>query len=162
MIYAGIGSRQTPDNVCAQMQAWANYFACVGFVLRSGHARGADQAFELGCDSALPGHQAKHIFTPDRSIHYPAWFDHAAKFHPAWDRCSPMAKALHARNSAIVLGRELNAPVKFVVCWTKDGKASGGTGQALRIAEHHQIPIFNFHDERADYRLRLHLEVLAS
>lgn len=154
MIYAGIGSRETSLPILQQMQAWGNYFARIGFVLRSGHARGADLAFELGCDSALPGHHAKQIFTADMSERFPNWFEHAAAFHPAWSKCSPWAKALHARNSPIMLGTALNDPVKFVACWTKDGRASGGTGQALRIAEHHQIPIFNFHDEQAEQRLR--------
>ena len=31
----------------------------------------------------------------------------------------------------------------FVLCWTPYGAAAGGTGQALRIAEHHHIPVFN-------------------
>ena len=154
MIYAGIGSRETPCDIFLRMQDWGRYFAQNGYVLRSGHARGSDQAFEYGCDMALAGDKAKQIFTADMSFRNPQWFDHAAKFHPAWDRCSSFAKALHARNSAIVLGSELNDPVKLVVCWTKDGKASGGTGQALRIAEHHQIPIFNLHDEQAEQRLR--------
>lgn len=146
-LYAGIGSRETPLSVLQQMQEWGNWFARMGLVLRSGHARGADQAFELGCDSALPGHQAKQIFTADMSAPNPHWFEHAAQFHPAWSKCSPWAQALHARNSAIMLGAQLNDPVKFVLCWTKDGKASGGTGQALRIADRCGIPVFNFQSD---------------
>jgi len=147
MIYAGIGSRETPNSVLSQMQEWGNYFARTECVLRSGHARGADMAFELGCDSALPGHHAKQIFTADMSMRNPTWFEHAAKFHPAWLKCSPQARALHARNSAIVLGAMLDAPVNFIICWTKDGKASGGTGQALRIAVSYEIPVFNFQSD---------------
>jgi hypothetical protein len=50
----------------------------------------------------------------------------------------------------IVLGWDLSAPVDFIVCWTKDGKASGGTGQALRLAEDRGIVIENlfFEDVR--------------
>ena len=36
-----------------------------------------------------------------------------------------------------------NPPSNFVVCYTPDGKASGGTGQAIRIAEYYNIPIYN-------------------
>lgn len=157
-LYAGIGSRETPFPVLQQMQEWGNWFARSGLVLRSGHARGADQAFELGCDSALPGHQAKQIFTADMSNRYPNWFDHAAAFHPAWPKCSPYAQALHARNSAIVLGAQLNDPVTFVCCWTKGGKASGGTGQALRIAAHCEIPVFNFQSDPDMVKLREQIE----
>ena len=153
-LYAGIGSRETPSLVLGVMQAWGNWFARAGLVLRSGHARGADQAFELGCDSTLSGWRAKQIFTADMSAHHPAWFDHAECYHKAWSKCSPWAKALHARNSAIMLGAQLNDPVKFVICWTKDGKASGGTGQALRIAEHCGIPVFNFQSDPNMIKLR--------
>lgn len=73
----------------------------------------------------------------------PEWEQYSGPFHPAWDRCSQYAKNLHARNAAIILGKGLDDPVKFVVCWTKDGKATGGTGQGIRIAESLCIPVFN-------------------
>lgn len=70
-----------------------------------------------------------------------AALDLAAKFHPAWNRCSPAAKKLHARNGFIVLGPNLNDPVKLVVAWTPGGLGGGGTGQALRIAQAYGIPV---------------------
>jgi hypothetical protein len=51
------------------------------------------------------------------------------------------------RNALQILGRYGSTPVKFVVCWTKDGKNTGGTGQALRIADYFHIPVFNFYRE---------------
>jgi hypothetical protein len=143
------------------MQQWGAYFAARGFTLRSGGALRADRAFELGCDSAVfnpgRGRRPKEIFTADMSAQHPEWFTHAALFHPAWDKCSPWARALHARNSAIMLGASLNQPVNFVCCWTKDGKASGGTGQALRIAERLHIPVFNWFFDDAEDKLRTFL-----
>ena len=67
----------------------------------------------------------------------------AETFHPAWNRCSLAARKFHARNCHQILGYGLNLPVKFVVCWTPRGEVIGGTGQALRIAKHHNIPIIN-------------------
>ena len=32
---------------------------------------------------------------------------------------------------------------KFVICWTKNGKGTGGTGQAIRIAKGFGIPVFD-------------------
>jgi len=29
------------------------------------------------------------------------------------------------------------------LCWTKNGKSSGGTGQAIRIANDYKIPVFD-------------------
>ena len=48
-----------------------------------------------------------------------------------------------ARNMHQVLGLTLDVPTDFIVCWTPDGKASGGTGQALRVAKDFSIPIYN-------------------
>ena len=44
---------------------------------------------------------------------------------------------------------DLATPVNCVVCWTRDGKASGGTGQAMRFAEYLEIPIFNLYSANA-------------
>ena len=43
----------------------------------------------------------------------------AARLHPAWHRCSPAARKLHARNAAILLSSELDCPVDAVVAWTR-------------------------------------------
>jgi len=75
----------------------------------------------------------------------------AEKFHPAWNRCSSYAKKLHARNAFQVLGRNLNKPSSFLICWTPDGCIShktrsiktGGTGTAISIADHYNVPVFN-------------------
>ena len=46
--YAGIGSRETPNDTCEEMALIANALEKRGFTLRSGFAGGADTAFELG------------------------------------------------------------------------------------------------------------------
>ena len=144
--YAGIGSRETPPEVLKIMTEIAAAFSNEGYTLRSGGAVGADIAFERGATE-------REILRAHDTDSHPEWVDHASGFHPAWDKCSNYAKKLHARNSAIILGKGLDAPVSFVVCWTKDGKATGGTGQALRIAERLSIPIFNLFND--PYGLRL-------
>jgi hypothetical protein len=152
--YAGIGSRETPPAICGRMQQIAVWLHKHGYVLRSGGAAGADTAFAAGAG------EAKEIYRPDHAT--PEALDLAARFHPAWDRCSAFARDLHARNGFQVLGPDLCTPSEFVVCWTKDGKASGGTGQALRIAEAYGIPIFNLHDETAAHRLLQHVRRLCA
>jgi len=138
MKYAGIGARKTPASVQIQMQSIARSFDARGFLLRSGGAGGGDTAFQTGL---LNGDHCE-IWRPEHST--PDAYDLAAKYHPAWEKCSAIAQALHARNGLIMLGRNLNDPVDFVVCWTPGGAITGGTGQALRIAEAYQIPVFNF------------------
>lgn len=142
--YAGIGSRQTPGNILDLMQGIGRHMSHKGYTLRSGGARGADSAFEQFA-------KLKEIFTAYDSQFHPQWFTHASRYHPRWGKLNERAKELHARNSAIILGANLDSPVDFVVCWTADGRASGGTGQALRIAEDLKIPVYNLYDiKRAD------------
>jgi hypothetical protein len=142
-IYTGIGSRETPSPILKDMTDIAQKLHLEGYTLRSGAAQGADSAFEAGAGGRveiyLPwprfnGHSSRLFPTPEA-------FTMAAKFHPAWDRCSRGAQALHARNCHQVLGMDLSTPSEFVVCWTRDGRASGGTGQAIRIAERFGIPV---------------------
>lgn len=155
--YAGIGSRRTPSQVLELMAKAASKLAHQGWVLRSGAAAGADSAFERGCDLAAG---QKEIYLP-----WPGFSSHSSRLcrpsqaalalagqhHPAWDRCSPAARKLHARNCHQILGPSLSAPVRFVLCW-HDG--SGGTMQAVRIAEAHGIPVFNLREPEVMERVR--------
>lgn len=152
MVYAGIGSRDTPPNILTVMRFLGASMLQKGFRLRSGGAVGADSAFAEG--AAMNGFVANSmvdIFTAADAQKHDEWFAHARQFHPAWRLCSEHAKALHARNSAIVMGATLNDPVDFVICWTKTGKATGGTGQGIRIAQAHQIKVFNLYDDPRGY-----------
>ena len=153
--FAGIGSRSTPPDICTDMTKVARHMARMGFVLRSGGAEGADEAFERGArlkEIFLPWKKFRdnpsplHSFSPDilRGA-----MEIAQRYHPAWNRCNSGARKLHARNTFQVLGLDLNTPVEYVICWTKDGKASGGTGQALRIATALRIEIINLYHEDA-------------
>jgi hypothetical protein len=152
--YAGIGSKETPDNICHLMRGIARLLYDRGYVLRSGGAPGADEAFEQG----TPVMATMEIFLPWNRFNGKPDLLHltptelgvarsiAEKYHPNWLACSEGAKKLHTRNTMQILGRDCATPSKFVVCWTSNGKAIGGTGQALRIAEDKKIKIYNLHD----------------
>lgn len=155
--YAGIGSRDTPIHILRVMYRLGSHFADY-FILRSGHALGADQAFEAGCTES---HGGKEIFLP-----YPGYngsnstltpsaeaYGIADRYHPNFVACNEIARKMHARNAHIVLGKDLKHPVKFVVCWTRGGQVIGGTGQPIRIAQAHEIPVFNLADEDAEREL---------
>lgn len=191
--FSGIGSRETPPDVCRDMAAISAAACSRGFTLRSGGAGGAD----LACEDQVPEHR-KEIFLPwkgfngSSSRYYPAPVSDASiaaatarlapsfdpsrildfdgakadpidvagralliarHFHPAWDRCSQGAQKLHTRNVPQVLGQTLSSPVKFVLCWTKDGGASGGTGQAIRIANALGIPVLNLQNRLVRQRV---------
>jgi hypothetical protein len=147
--YAGIGSRETPIIILHYFKKLGYYFAQQGYILRSGHAPGADQAFEIGCDNA---NGQKEIYLPwsgfegsssELVVNNSKAFEIAEKFHPYWQNLKQGGQKLQARNSHQVLGLDLNTPSSFIVCWTKNGSGSGGTGQALRIAKAYDIPVFD-------------------
>lgn len=143
--YTGIGSRSTPQNILYQMTDIADHLAKCGWTLRSGGAKGADTAFEDGASK-------KQIFLPTGEIPDEA-YEIAAKYHPTWGGLPPFVRKLHARNVLQILGENLDCETKFVVCWTPDGsektttKSTGGTGQAIRIANAYNIPVFNLYNE---------------
>jgi hypothetical protein len=162
--YAGIGSRETPSEFCNLFERVAFYLAQKGCVLRSGHAKGADQAFEYGCDKARG---QKEIYLPWKGFELSnsdliveinkEAYKIAKEFHPYFYRMSIGGQKLQARNSHQVLGKDLKTPSNFIICWTKGGKGEGGTGQALRIAKHYEIPIFDAGSYMSEHQARLAL-----
>lgn len=157
--YAGIGAhKDTPDNILEIMKDIASHLATEGWTLRSGAADQSDSAFERGADRVngtkeiwLPWSGYNHSrseLNPDKYPFTAEEIDFTAMFHPAWDKCTPSIQKLHQRNTRIIIGnQELHGEYvqfcKFVVCWTKNGIVTGGTGQGLRIATALHIPIFN-------------------
>lgn len=136
-----------------------------GHVLRSGHAPGADQAFEWGARKA-EGPAEIYLPWPGFESQAPLWSGHYIQerpapeaytivrdFHPNWSALSAGARALHARNAHQILGRELMDPARFAVLWTPAGNTVGGTGTAIRLAEHYGVEVFNL--AMADARGRL-------
>lgn len=150
-----IGSRETPPDVCTKMTKVGVWLRENGIRGRSGHADGADYAFEQGllrsCDVYLPWPRFNEklpmlgvpCFIPVRVVSGAAAMALVEKYHPAPHRLTPGAFSLQVRNGYQVLGSNLDEPSKAVVCWTKYGEAFGGTGQALRIAAGYGIPILN-------------------
>lgn len=153
--YAGIGSRQTPRDIQNKMGLIAQRLSNLSYCLLSGGADGADIAFEKCATYKqifLPwdGFNNKHVdgktyVIPEENLEL------VKKYHPKFSNLSSAGKKLMSRNSYQVLGPDLKTPVEFVLCWTKDGKASGGTGQAIRVANAHQIPVFNLKNGFQDF-----------
>lgn len=164
--YAGVGSRRTPPGALELIQRVAARLAARGYGLRSGGAVGADIAFELGADKkqVFPGRPSApmggHFRLPPAEAYLTV-----DVHHPNARRLSPEVRHLMARNAQQVLGPNLDDPVGFVVCWTLDGAElghetspnTGGTGQAIRIASAHGVPVFNLNKPAALDRIAAHL-----
>lgn len=153
--YAGIGSRETPDQIIEFMEYVATVVADNGLTLRSGHAPGADQAFERGAGKNAEIYLPWNGFERDVPINSEILLnnnvflptlqaaEHAAEFHPAWDSLRTGVRRLMARNSQIILGEDLKSPVRCVICWTPSANLVGGTAQGIRIAQANSIRVYN-------------------
>src|SRR5690606_14766195 len=134
--------------------------ASKGFMLRSGAAKGADQAFYRGlveyrqkaaqidrslASIYLPYDGFEKFYSNDKSGDFHLFSNFqtgevarhiASKLHPAWDRCSDFAKDAHSRNVFQVLGDTLRHPSRILICWAPiQGKGvKGGTATAYRLA----------------------------
>ena len=146
LTYAGIGSRETPEDVRAIMQQVAGYLERKGYMLQTGDAVGADSAFASGC-------QRKRIFTAADATELT--LEIAQEVHPAPWLLPSFARRLMARNTLQVFGADLDTPVDFLLCWTSDGcislasrrRETGGTGQAIALASIKGIPVINIRNE---------------
>lgn len=152
MTYAGVGSRETPKEILAEMASLAKELEELGYTLNTGDAQGADKAFR---DNT----KKKNVFAPKDAT--PTTMKIAEEIHPAWDKLNDFGRKLQARNTNQIFGANLKTPVDFVIAWTKDGLEnydmrsieSGGTGQAIDMASRKGIPVINL--ANPDWREKL-------
>lgn len=165
-VYAGIGSRKTPGEILSLMRVLGSALAKLGMTLRTGGADGPDSAFAYGAHKSggeielyLPWPQFRSEGRVPSQVCMERPSDRAVavarRHHPRWSSLSQEARLLHGRNVHQVLGSDCSFPVGFVLCWTPDGAVddttaeTGGTGQAIRIASSHGVPVFNL--KRGDH-----------
>jgi len=138
--YAGIGARATPPNILKLMTEIASHLESKDYILRSGGAIGADSAFELGVLN-----NKKEIFRWKECTKEAE--EIAATIHPAWHHCNEYARKSHGRNVFQILGKDLNTPVEFVICWTPNAQEIGGTRTAIVLAKKRNIKVYNLANE---------------
>ncbi len=157
--YAGIGSRETPMHIQEKMTEIASILERRGYTLRTGYAIGADQAFGRGT-------LKKEVFNPDdyyiKGVQYKYTREEWAfaertlkKYHPAFQKGgngikSKAKRDLLARNTFQIFGvGDATKNSEFVIGYTPDGaettttQETGGTGQAIRISNDYDIPVYN-------------------
>lgn len=171
--YALIGSRRAPSHITNLFIKVAYMRAQSGmYLVRSGAALSMDSTAEFGVWTHLISEGIEQdarkfinvflprimfngrfacrenglIFLKDRT----KAIEFSSGYHPVWSRLDNISKGRMARNANQIMGKDLNSPVSEVLCWTPDGSLgvktsvdTGGTGQALRIAVAHNIPIIN-------------------
>lgn len=134
LYYTGVGSRDTPKEIGVIISKISSFLERKGFILRTGDAIGADFFFRKGIKN-------KEVYIAKDSTKEAE--EMASLIHPAWNNCNEYARKLHGRNCFQVLGRDFKSPSEFIVCWTKNGKISGGTATAINLALKNNIPVFN-------------------
>lgn len=158
--YAGIGSRDTPEDVQELMTRMARCLEDMGYVLRSGGAVGADKAFQRGVSNPqnmeiwLPWSSFQGLRTGDPGVFdfqcapgYEIAMAMVSKFAiPYMEPTKTATRTLAARNGMQILGGNMNHPSSFVYAWTPGGMGGGGTGQALRMARSLGIPVRDLGD----------------
>lgn len=155
--FTGIGSRSTPEHVqLAMITITRKLVGRHGYEVRSGGARGADQAFS---DGSWHGGRPPRLYLPWPEYEQQAFGDRrewpglkhptneameiAERWHPRWDDLAPRERLLHGRNTHCVLGEDCESPSRFLICWTLEGQIRGGTAQGIRVAEAYEVPVYN-------------------
>lgn len=153
--YSGIGSRQTPSEICSILSQIGKKLQN-RFVLRSGAAKGADLAFE------------KFVSLENKIIYKPQEFDQSpenldfctSELESILDKgvklknMRPFVKILLLRDINQVLGDPKNGWKKsdFLICWTPTEnhslKECGGSRYAIRCALKHGIRVHNLINEK--------------
>lgn len=162
--YAGIGSRQTPQEVRAKIHEFAKALNDKGYTLRSGGADGADSFFEEAADRMeifLPwrgfNKRPRADLSPEkRYIQSPSQeaIELAQETINGYDARPHGARMLLARNMHQILGENLDSPVDMVICWTYAGNTQGGTAHGMRLARSRIIPVYNLGREQDEDILR--------
>lgn len=174
--YTGIGSRNTPEPILELMRNIGRKMALMGYTLRSGGATGADTAFADGWGDAWvldAGIYASDKYKAEIYLPWEGFNDQyssmegrylitnpkaqeiVSEIHPAWNKLSKGAKALHTRNVYQVLGQDLATPSTCVIFYAEPLGTSvkGGTRTAVELAKIHGVPVFNLWYEQVQERM---------
>lgn len=196
--FAGVGHRirglsvhlneQEVQNLLSAMSDVSHSFVSRGYCLRSGHADGADMAFEIGAlkvNEKVNPHRAEifnnsHIKRALKTgkmsqAEHELLMGIAAYFHPTKSNFFKLSESvchLLMRNYFQVMGDDLDIeqtlpkPIDFALCYTNDGcethatrsRDTGGTGQFISYADFFGIPVFNMRHSDWDIRLQAWLD----
>lgn len=163
--YAGVGSRETPEDVLALMRRLGEHLCNLGWGLSSGDAEGADRAFYEGAYVSPNFYKVpSRIYLAWNGVwgryHDPSeYFFDATRYTDTYETAKQMALeargsfeglkrggiGMHTRNVFQIHGHTLQDPVGSILYWGqpvgKTEKVKGGTNTALQLAVRANVPI---------------------
>lgn len=152
MIIAGIGSRSTPLHIQDLFTKFGEEAYRRGWYLRSGHAPGADVAFEKGAGTNSITYLPWYGFNSEVPIYgsylvpdYPnsQAMEILKRFEPNILSRRPGVQKLKHRNVYQIYGSKFDQLSNLVICYTPGGLLTGGTALAIRMANELNIPVIN-------------------
>lgn len=169
--YTGVGSRKdVPEWITDLASNIAVALSQQGYTLRSGRAETMDYAFQRGAEYDRPNNPRTEIYVPNDRFNLcfgnknainPARFqnyadaeDICSTIHPVFNHLRGFAREAHIRNVYQVLGKDLNSPSEFLICWAppKGNGVSGGTATAWNLATKLGLPCYNLFHKEDQYR----------
>lgn len=170
MYYTGVGSRDVSQEEFEYMVLVGRVMAKKGYKLRSGAAKGADQAFQIGACMVNPN--LTEIWLPwfsfgDRldgdkrfegSKYYVPTPEQFEKNRNLWleteiiswfEKMKQGAQKLHGRNANQVIGHddELSKVCIYCADIQPNGEPKGGTRSAVLLSKHYSIPTYNIRND---------------
>jgi hypothetical protein len=145
-------------------------FTKKGICVHTGNADGIDNAVVFGAKSANPKYLYLYLPWKTFNSHYfsdcpqiniieePSreCLESVPHHHPNPKYLSQGAYKLHARNYGIIM----EPKVDLVIAYPNDSNLGGGTYQGIRIAQCHNIPVYNLRLDEDKYHLKLLLKDL--
>jgi hypothetical protein len=158
---ACIGRRDLTLAQRTYLESVGMHYAEQGYIITSGNAPGADQAFALGASTvnpdlvelylpwrnfnakdAIPGQK---FWTADQAL--PEHIEVAKGAHSRWEYLKDSVRKLMIRNAMIVM--RFGCPVQQVVAFPNNQKLGwGGTGHGVRCAGMVDVPVFLLNEQR--------------
>lgn len=179
--YAGIGSRETPEDILCIQFRLGKTLCDIGWHGLSGEAPGPDQVYHEGAKQSRRYKEVGFTAFLPWSGFEKAWHDPSKGY---WDlkRTGFIKRAwwlgigargtdaglkqggiaMHSRNAHQILDVDMRSPVQFVSCYArpkgKEGHVHGGTGTAVALAMHFHIEVLNLYTDEAMGRALAFLE----
>lgn len=162
---ACLSNQDAPDEIKSVCEKLARVLVENGYTIRTSGGKGGEEAFEKGAGDKVEVYipwkgfdqkQSQFCKTKDEAK------DVVRQFSPSFESLSKGVQTIIASKAHVILGKDLNSPIRFLVVWSLDGAETkkectaktGFVSTPIKIAESIQIPVFNLKRSDALERIR--------